>query len=380
MRRRDFLAAVARASAASAAVATLPAWARSAAAAASGPPELIERNEYPEHWETTVAGLDRAWLTSNERFFVRSHFSAPPKDPATWRLEVTGLVERPLSLSLDDLRAIGAVERVHTLECAGNGRGRYQLPRTSGTQWDLGAVGTARWGGVRLATLLTRAGVKPEAKHVWFEAADRGLLPTVPPFLRSIPLAKATADVMIADRMNGAPLPSLHGGPLRAVVPGWFGMAWAKWVTRVRVEATPSDNHFMVKGYRYTYPGEDAAQAPPVEEMRIKSLITRPVEGARVAVGRVIVQGFAWAGAPGVRVVEISTDNGRSWRPAGFMGEKADFAWRQWATEVEAKAPGRITVLARATDGAGEAQPLAARANASGYANNAIHRVSFRVA
>jgi hypothetical protein len=136
----------------------------------------------------------------------------------------------------------------------------------------------------------------------------------------------------------------------------------------------------MVNGYRYAYPGEDPSQAAPVEEMRIKSIITRPLEGAREALGNVRVQGFAWAGSTGVRLVETSIDAGKTWKPAGFMGDTAPGAWRAWATEYELKAPTRVRVMARATDGKGEVQPLEARPNAAGYGNNSIHQVSFRVA
>jgi DMSO/TMAO reductase YedYZ molybdopterin-dependent catalytic subunit len=185
MRRRDFLAAMARTGLASATVAAVPRFARAALLAAPAPADFIELNDWPEHWETTLAGLGRSWITSNDRFFVRSHFPAPTLDPATWRLEVAGLVRTPLSLTLADLKA----------------------------------------GGVRLARVLERAGVQPQAEHVWFEAADRATLPSVPPFLRSIPLEKALRDTLLAHTMNGAPLPRLHGAPLRAIVPGWYGMA-----------------------------------------------------------------------------------------------------------------------------------------------------------
>ena len=387
MDRRAFLAALARAGLAGAALAALPPWARSALAA-DLPPGYIVRNDRPENWETTLDELGRTWITPNERFFVRSHLSTPRLDLATWRLEVTGLVRTPLSLSFDDLTALPQTEAVHTLECAGNGRGLFQLASTSGTQWGRGAVGNAAWGGVRLETVLQRAGVAPEAKHVWCEAADQAPLPEAPKFARSIPLEKAMEDTLLAHTMNGSLLSGLHGAPLRLVVPGWFGMASTKWVTRLRVEDKPSDNHFMVRGYRYNYPGDDPAGAPPVERMLVKSLITQPTEGATVKVvpraankGRpkLRVQGFAWAGPAGLRLVEVSTDGGATWRAAGFMGDNAPGAWRWWATDLEVSPPARVTVMARATDNEGATQPLAARPNAGGYGNNSIHKVSVRV-
>ena len=376
--RRSFLSACSRAGLGAAALASIPAWARDTFAAAV-PPRLIVRNDWPEHWETGIEALGRAWLTPNDLFFVRSHFPVPEVDSTSWRLEVAGQVGTPLSLSLEELRALPSVEAAHSLECAGNGRGLFHLASTSGTQWERGAVGNARWRGVRLATLLERAGVKPEAKHVWFEAADRAPLQGVPPFLRSIPIDKAMADTLLAWSMNGAPLPRLHGAPLRAIVPGWYGMASTKWVTRVRLEAEPSDNHFMVKGYRYAYPAEDPANAPPVGELRVKSLITWPLDGARIRPGAVSLLGFAWAGSAGVREVEVSIDGGSHWQAARFTGEDEPLAWRRWQAEVSLEHVGPTTLMARATDGAGVAQPLEARPNAGGYGNNSIQRVNIDV-
>lgn len=387
--RREFLATIARAGLGSAALASLPPWAR-AAFPASLPEGFIVRNDRPECWETTLDALGRDWITPNDRFFVRNHLSTPRIDSDSWRLEVSGLVRAPLSLSIRDLDALPQTEAVHTLECAGNGRGLFQLPSTSGTQWGRGAVGNARWGGVRLAAVLQRAGVAPEGKHVWFEAADQAPMPETPRFLRSIPIEKAMEDTLLASTMNGNVLPEQHGAPLRAIVPGWFGMASTKWLLRIRIEDKPSDNHFMARGYRWNYPGEDPANAPPVEQMVVKSIITGPADGAVVKVApragarpgtkpRLRVQGFAWAGPSGVRMVEISTDGGKTWRPAGFMGDNAPGAWRGWATEIEVTPPARIRVMARATDNAGQTQPVAARANGAGYGNNSIHQVTVRV-
>jgi DMSO/TMAO reductase YedYZ molybdopterin-dependent catalytic subunit len=385
--RRDFLAALARAGFGSAALAALPPWTRSALAAAA-PPDLIVRNDRPEHYETTLDALGRSWITRNDRFFVRSHLSVPRIDATDWRLQVSGLVSTPSSLTLAELKALPQVEAVHTLECAGNGRGLFRLPSTSGTQWERGAVGTAAWGGVRLSTILQHAGAAPEARHVWLEAADQAPMPGVPRFLRSIPIEKAKDDVLLAHAMNGEPLAELHGFPLRAIVPGWFGMASTKWLVALRLEERPSDNHFMVKGYRYNYPGEGPLPPSPVETMLVKSVITHPLEGTTLVLApRAVkgkppvlrVQGFAWAGPAGVRLVEISGDGGRSWQPAGFMGETAPGAWRAWATEIEVTPPARVTLMARATDNAGGVQPLEAPANAGGYGNNSIHKVTVRV-
>ena len=342
-------------------------------------PELIVRNSWPEHWETTLEALGREHFTSNERFFVRSHFPVPAVNASSWRLEVTGLVERPLSLTLADLKKLPQVDAEHVLECAGNGRGLYALPNTAGTQWERGAVGNARWAGPLLSTVLYLSDLLPEGKHVWFEAADRAPLPDVPPFVRSIPIEKALDDTLLALRMGGSPLPERHGAPARIVVPGWYGMASTKWVTRIRVEAKPSDNHWFARGYRYVYPGEDPANAPPVQEMKVKSIITWPLEGLRLAGGGVHFAGYAWGGTSGVKLVEVSLDEGQSWRPVFLARETSRTAWRDWSLDLPVGSHQRLAVMVRAIDGAGQQQPLAARANASGYANNSIHRVSFRV-
>jgi sulfite oxidase len=376
--RRQFITRLAQAGAGSAALAWLTPVQR-AALAAGIDPGLIVRNDWPEHLETTVAALGRDPITSNDRFFVRSHFPAPTVDVATWRLEIAGLVRTPATYRLPQLQW-SRVEATHTLECAGNGRALFDLPSTSGTQWKLGAVGTARWSGFKLADVLRQAGLAPEAKHVWFEAADEAPLPTAPRFVRSIPLDKAMDDVLLAHTMNGAPLPHLHGAPLRAIVPGWYGMASTKWLTRIRVEDKPSDNHFMAKGYHYVYPGEDPAAALPVETIHIKSLITRPLDGAHVKRGRLSVRGFAWAGPAGVKLVEISIDGGRTWVATKLFEIAPGMAWNPWRAEVTLPARGDVTLMARATDGTNRTQPLAARPNASGYANNSIHRVVLHVA
>jgi len=380
--RRDFLAALARAGVGAAALASLPPAVREALADGVSPDVLV-RSDRPEQYETTLEALGRAWITPNDAFFVRTHLGTPDVDVKTWKLEVTGAVRNPLTFTLAELEKLPHLQQAVTLECAGNGRGLMRVPSTSGTQWGTGAVGTATWGGVRLSDLLHRAEPASDAQHVWFECADLAPMPDVPRFVRSIPLAKATFDTLLAYRMNGKPLPRLHGAPLRAVVPGWYGMASAKWVTRLRVEKTPSDNHFMVRGYRYNAAGEDPTAAAPVETMRVKSLITRPADGTRVGPiqrpdGTAIlrVQGLAWAGPAGVREVAVSSDGGSTWQPAMLVGRSEMGAWRLWQCDVTVPTgPSDLTLMARATDGAGDTQPLAARVNAGGYGNNSIHRV-----
>jgi DMSO/TMAO reductase YedYZ molybdopterin-dependent catalytic subunit len=332
----------------------------------AGEPRLVIRNARPLDAESPIEAL-RTLETRNDLFFVRSHLALP--DVSTpWTLTIDGEVPKPVTLTLEDIRRMRAERRLATIECAGNGRGRFALPATSGVQWGLGAVSTATWTGVPLAALLERAGVQASALHFWMEAADRSPLPATPPFLRSIPRETALGDAFIAYEMNGQPLPLLHGGPLRLVVPGWYGMASTKWLTHVHARAAASDNHFMARGYKYP-------DGSPVDLMRVKSLITGPRDGERVKVGTTRVTGVAWTGAGTVARVELSSDGGRTWQEARFTSEARPGAWRLWEADAAFPAAGEQRVRARATDTAGKTQPEQAAPNPAGYANNSIHEV-----
>lgn len=226
-----------------------------------------------------------------------------------------------------------------------------------------------------LAALLERADLGHQAEHLWMEALDQAPLPGVPKFLRSLPRSVALADAIVAYEMNGQPIPLLHGGPLRLVMPGWFGMASTKWLTHVHARPAVSDNYFMAHGYRY-------GDGSPVERLRVKSLIVSPLDGARVPAGRLQVAGQAWtgAGSGGIRGVEVSADAGRSWQAARLVGREWPGAWRGWEAEIEFRQPGPRRIMARATDRSGSVQPLSARANPGGYGNNSVQEVTVHVA
>jgi DMSO/TMAO reductase YedYZ molybdopterin-dependent catalytic subunit len=200
------------------------------------------------------------------------------------------------------------------------------------------------------------------------EAADRSPLPAAPKFLRSIPRETALGDAFVAYEMNGQPLPFLHGGPLRLVVPRWYGMASTKWLTHVHARPTESDNHFMARGYRY-------ADNSPVDLMRVKSVITTPRDGEKLSARTVRVGGIAWTGSGTVSQVEISNDDGRTWQAAKFTTEARPGAWRLWEVDVAIRSPGEQRLRARATDTTGQAQPERAAPNPAGYGNNSIHEV-----
>ena len=204
---------------------------------------LITRSAEPANLEMPFSSLED-FVTPNERFYVRCHFPIPEIDPAAWSLKVEGAVDRALELKLADLRALPQHTIMATMECAGNGRSFLQ-PKAKGVEWDLGAVGNANWTGVLLRDVLEQAGVRDDALEVILEGADRGEIKEPPrpageiSYARSLPLAKALGDVLLALELNGEPLTPSHGFPLRAVVPGWFGMASVKWLERILVSATP---------------------------------------------------------------------------------------------------------------------------------------------
>jgi sulfite oxidase len=339
----------------------------SGAGSARGGSSLIIRNARPLDAESPIEAL-RTFETRNDLFFVRSHHLPPAEATAPWTLAIDGDVKSPLTLSLDELRRMRAVRQSATLECAGNGRGRFTLPATSGVQWQLGAVSNATWTGVPLAALLERAGVQASALHFWTEAADRSPMPAAPKFLRSIPRDTALGGALVAYEMNGQPLPYLHGGPLRLIVPGWYGMAWTKWLTHIHARATESDNHFMVRGYRWP-------DGSAVNFMRVKSVITSPNDGDQVRVGTTRVAGIAWTGTGTVTKIEISSDDGKTWQQGRFTTEAKPGTWRLWEADAPIASAGAHGVRARATDADGHTQPDQAVANPAGYGNNSIHEV-----
>jgi sulfite oxidase len=248
--RRSVLALPGRLVGASAAIPLLRSLDRAAfGQAASDKPALIVRSARPQDLETPVALLD-SWLTPSDRFFVRSHLYTPDIDVRQWRLTVDGEVESPLSMTLDDLRAFPKESRVVTIECAGNGRAYYDPP-VAGVQWQKGAVGTARWTGVRLADVLSRARVRSSARYVLLDGADAPL-GTMPDFVRQVPIEKAVhPDTVLAYEMNGTPLPVANGFPLRAIVPGWEGAYAVKWLISIRVIDREGDSFWIKTAYRY---------------------------------------------------------------------------------------------------------------------------------
>jgi sulfane dehydrogenase subunit SoxC len=312
--------------------------------------------------------------------YLLIHYDIPAVDPAAWSLVVDGRVRQPLDLSIATLRGMPSTTRALTMECAGNGRALLD-PRPASQPWLLEAVGTGEWTGVTLSTLLDEAGVAEQAVEVLFTGADRGLEGGVEQsYQRSIPIDVASAgEVLLAYGLNGAPLPPQHGFPLRAVVPGWYGMTNVKWLTTITVLDAPFAGYQQATAYRLRQTEDDPGV--PVQRMVPRSLMVPPgipdfFTRARILrAGLCDVVGRAWSGHAPITSVDVSIDGGVTWAPAVLdEGPASAGVWRGWRFRWNA-APGEHEVCCRATDGEGTRQPLEPEWNRGGYANNAVHRV-----
>lgn len=342
---------------------------------------MLQQNGYAVNAETPLELLTD-YLTPNELFFVRSHWVPHTPELSKWQLVVDGAVERPLTLSLAQLRQMPATEATCVLQCAGNGRALHD-PALPGVQWRYGAVGNAKWRGVRVRDLLERAGVKGEARHLHTFGSDDPP-GSVPPFHRSLDIDKALDGCILAYEMNGVPLPVVHGAPLRLIVPGWAGDHWMKWVTRLTAAPEPQKGFYMDTAYRYPLtPGAPGVafkpeEMSPVKEMFVKSNITTAPATVRIGAPHVI-RGFAFSGEPDISRVEISDDDGLTWHDAELDRRHDPHAWRLWWHRWTAAKPGKVQLLARATDSWGTVQPRQAVWNQSGYLYNGWHAVTIEV-
>ena len=337
---------------------------------------MITRETEPPNLEMPFGTLD-GFITSTQRFYVRCHFPVPAIDAESWHLSVEGSVAQPIDISLAEIRELPAVETIAaTLECAGNGR-VFLVPKVKGVQWELGAVGNAEWTGVRLRHVLERAGVRECAREVVLEGADKGPIAEPPRpagaihFARSVPLAKAMNDVLLAWEMNGRPLTPAHGFPLRAIVSGWYGMASVKWLQRIIVTDAPFNGYYQTVDYAHWQRGESGPTLAPLTEMQPKAQIAQPENHTVIpANGSCVIKGTAWSGEATITKVEVTVDGGKSWRVATLEGEPKMNAWRLWNFEWVNPKRGKRTLLARATDSRGRIQPLERNADAGTYAIN----------
>ena len=318
-------------------------------------------------------------VTPNERFYIRSHFPVPEIDPATWRLQVHGLVRHPQSLGLADLLNMPSQTMTVTLECAGNGRAFFNPP-IDGEQWALGAAGTAEWTGVPLAAVLEHAGVESNGSELIFRGADAPASGAAPGrFERGLSIRDAhEATVLLAYAMNGDPLPVHHGFPLRVIVPGWYGVASVKWLNEIEVTDVPFQGYFHSERYYFAQLQGGNVTAEPVTRMRVRSLITQPEDGEAINPGHVAIRGLAWSGTAHVSRVDVSVGGGE-WKEAHLQGHARPNSWRRWELMTRIEHTGEVKIRARAVDATGQVQPEQADWNRLGYGNNSIQTITVRV-
>ena len=342
-----------------------------------GKERLIVRSSRPINLETKLGDLT-TYQTPEELFFVRNNYDAAPIDAAQWSLKIEGEVDNPVVLRLDDLRKLPGITQDVTLECAGNGRA-FHNPRASGIQWQHGAVGTQTFKGVRLADVLALAKPRGTGRHVAFDGADKPPTPQAPDFIRSVPMWKALSPhTMVAFEMGGKPIPHLHGGPVRVIVPGFVGSASIKWLERVMVQVDEFDGFYMKSNYTTPRVDNDK-EIYSLQSLEVKSMIVAPAEGATIPPGRTSIWGWAWAGEGELTGIDISVDGGKTWTPGIFTGTWDRYSWRRFEHPWDATA-GTHTVMARATDSLGRVQPSSRAFNRLGYRWNVIHAIKVDVA
>ena len=339
---------------------------------------MILQRTRPPLLETPMAVFDQGVFTPNDRFFVRWHWAEIPTsiDVDAFRLKVHGAVERPLSLSLADLlRGLPRVELAAINQCSGNSRGFFQ-PSVPGGAWGHGAMGNAKWMGVRLRDVLDKAGVKPGAVQVRFSGMDAPVVPTGPDFKKSLSIDHARdGEVILAFAMNGEALPLLNGFPLRLIVPGWFSTYWVKMLNDIEVLDRPDDNFWMAKAYKLpdnrwanVAPTAKDYATMPISTMVPRAWITNLVEGGTVSAGQPIyIRGIAMGGTRGVAKVDISPDLGRHWYPTRLEPEEGRYGFRRWAITAKLPHAGKVPLTVRCTNHGGETQPMTQNWNPGGY-------------
>ena len=341
---------------------------------------MIGLTARPPQLETPFSVFNDGPITPNNAFFVRYHLAGIPLDidPDKFTLEVKGKVDKPLTLSLKDIRKLKATEIVAVNQCSGNSRGFF-LPRVAGGQLGNGAMGCARWHGVPLKAVLDMAGVQAGAKQVVFGGLDGPVMDTTPDFAKALDLDHARdGEVMLAYGMNGEDLPVLNGFPLRLIVPGYYGTYWVKHVNEITVLDHEYDGFWMKSAYRIPdtpdnsiEPGTAPKATIPINRFTVRSFITSLADGAKLKSSRIVLKGIAFDSGKGIKEVAVSTDGGKTWVPAKLGRELSKYAFREWKLPVKLAA-GSYELKVRATSNAGEVQPTEPRWNPAGYLRNVI--------
>jgi len=339
---------------------------------------LKKVGEDPYVGETLQQSLSK-WLTPNDSFYVRSHFDFPKISKNEFELVIDGLVDHPISLKLDDLKKLPKKTLSATLECAGNNRSDLS-PAVPGNQFSNGAVSNAIWSGVSLRDVLNLVNLKDSVLQILFQGADSGETEkdkAHEPYLRSLSRDMAfDPDTLLAYEMNGEDLPIEHGFPLRLVVPGWYGMASVKWLTKISAIDSPFKGYFQGKKYVLKY--TDGTQKP-LEEIQVKSLITYPEDNSSIDQKKISIQGIAWSGRNSIESVEVSLDSGQTWNKAELVGPSEKYSWRHWQYLWNVPSDGEYTIMSIAKDTFGNNQPIESVWNELGYAVNGSKPVNITV-
>ena len=351
--------------------------------------EMILQRTRPPLLETPFEVFDRGVFTPNDQFFVRWHWAAIPEqiDLAKYRMTVRGHVNNLQSLSMTDILALPRFEIAAVNQCSGNSRGLFE-PRVAGGQWANGAMGNAKWVGVRLRDVLDRAGVKPGAVAVRFNGLDEPVVAGAPDFMKSLAIDHARdGEVMLAYQMNGEQLPLLNGFPLRLVVPGWYSTYWVKMVSDIEVLDKPDDNYWMTSAYLIpatphadVKPGETRFPVEPINRMVPRSFFTNVTDATTVKPGAPVpLRGIAMGGDCGVTSVEISADAGASWQQAALGADEGAYSFRRWSAQATAPASGALTAMVRCTNTKRVVQPMEANWNGGGFMRNVVETVQMQV-
>ena len=348
-------------------------------------PMILQRTR-PPLLETPFEVFDKGVFTPNDQFYVRWHWAVIPTDIdiGKFSLAVHGHVDRTLSLSLNDiLKGLPSVELSAVNQCSGNSRGFFQ-PRVPGGEWANGAMGNARWTGVRLKDVLDKAGVKPGAVQVRFKGLEQPVVDDAPHFMKSLDIDHARdGEVMIACAMNGQQLPLVNGFPLRLVVPGWYATYWVKMLNDIEVLNQPDTNYWTKVAYTIpdtphanVKPGETGVNMVPINRMVPRSFVTNIASGHELkAAAPTTLRGIAFGGDSGVASVDYSIDGGQSWRQAQLGEDHGKYGFRQWQTQITLPSAGKYSLLSRCTNSNGVAQPDTPNWNPSGFMRNVVEAV-----